>query len=359
MVAPKVPGKPVYLSNYPKEIEERVSYWTKPGTKLWDKLIETEEEGGDIFEKLRLIRTLKYKDERVDSGEFLDRKVRFMYNDGQLKDRGFFIFNGHRYGHYSQELIDAIDDAVTDKSYNFTDAKYDRARNISETMEFIFYDLMHYMFPGFDVILPHESDDLFNGADVLLVKRDSKGNVVAAFSLDMFFTSKEESLPHLVKKLMRGIYRASKRKLGLINFAEVTDKIVVETEDNVKVEKIRFSARDVPNFVMPIDYDKLQQIAEEYYKGGTDSMLNSCDELREVVLRQLDFHIKHSNYKTRSPLTYISSLFKGRNDKIVYTNLTSRKLLSVLDQLDKDKAKFDRLMGYMEEDGGHYNGEDI
>jgi hypothetical protein len=333
------------LRNDTRSPEDKAAYWARPGTALYNELLRDDL---DVFSKLSLIHHKKY--ERVKAGNFLGNPVRILYvNDGSVNERGSLYMNGNTYSSYSRDYLQDVEDTVDDRedAYQKTDSR-EAMKRVSDSMELIFSDLMHLMFPGFEIVLPHKIDDL-QGVDVLLVKKDKDGRVICAFSLDMSASRRKPPHEVLERKLASRIYRAKEGKLGFVNLVETVDKVVPAGNGKTRVTKQYYSARNVPNFVLPIDMRFLREIAEEYYDGNIEAFENVCGELREIVLRQLDFQLDHANDNTRGSLERVADMFASTKRTSRFRNTTSNSVIAYLRRLEDPKA-FQRFINEYNKD---------
>ena len=88
--------------------------------------------------------------------------------------------------YYSYEQMSDNDLAVLEnrkKSFRHIESM----KSASNAMEMIFTDYAHAIFgENVEVVVPSEFDDVHNGADLIVIKKDIHGNVLGIFCIDFF-----------------------------------------------------------------------------------------------------------------------------------------------------------------------------
>ena len=171
---------------------------------------------------------------------------------------------------------------VEKRKRNFSSDEY--VKNYSNAMELIFTDLAYEIFgSGFEILIPSEVDDLQNGADLIVLKRDQNGSVEGIFSIDFFvgIAGEKTDSEFLRQKLFQGLNRVQIGYVTNINYVESRNK-----EGGIE----RFSATNLSSLILPISASNLEKLAGMYYKG--ENNIELLGEVRDSILESFQGQIR-------------------------------------------------------------------
>ena len=210
--------------------------------------------------------------------------------------------------YYSYEQMSDNDLAVLEnrkKSFRHIESM----KSASNAMEMIFTDYAHAIFgENVEVVVPSEFDDVHNGADLIVIKKDIHGNVLGIFCIDFFVgINPKTNEKFLKRKLFRQMNQIRNGYLSRINY--------IQTQSGEQL-----SSENLTRFILPISVENLEILAERYYKGDLEGDEFS-EILRNLALENINLQIE---MQEKIAQTVKKKVFFKRGKRI---NLNSKSMI--------------------------------